>query len=112
MKRSLMVFIGIFVSGASLGADQITSETTISKIYTYTQYGGGDALVIVANPATNCADGFWLAPADAGSKSTLSSLIAAYHARSKVRIVASDTSLWPGSSTGTFCRILSAIVQI
>jgi hypothetical protein len=110
MKYALTIVLGILLAGASSAAQQNTIETTITKIYTYTQIGGGDVLVLVANPATNCADGFWLSPLDDGFKSTLSSLLAAHRAGSKVQIYGLDTQLWPGSS-GAFCRLTLAIAQ-
>ncbi len=110
MKKILVLVASALFATASNGTDQTTIQTTITKVYTYTQFGGGDVLVVVENPATNCADGFWLSPADAGFKSTLSSLLVAQQAHSKVQITAIDTQLWPGSSSGAFCKIKAAVV--
>jgi hypothetical protein len=111
MKYVLPIIMGISLAGISSAAQRNTVETTITKIYTYTQTGGGDVLVVVAHPATDCADGFWLNPTDAGFKSTLSSLLAAHHAGSTVQIFGLDTELWPASSSGAFCKITTVVVH-
>src|SRR5688572_29024779 len=42
------------------------TQATIVKLYSYTQFGGGDIMVEVSTPATGCAKGFWISAADPG----------------------------------------------
>jgi hypothetical protein len=81
--------------------------STITKLYSYTQLGGGDIIVAVADPPTGCPQGFWLSPDDDGFKTTYGVLLSAFHTEATVRISGEDTLLWSGSA-GAFCRMTFA----
>lgn len=83
---------------------------TITRLYSYTQFGGGDVVVEFSNVPTQCAQGFWLSASDGGAKNSYALLLSAYHTQAAVRIVAEDTQMWPGSST-SICRILAAALD-
>lgn len=98
------LMMAALVIGTAGAMERSTPETVITTVTTYPQFGGGDVAIVVANPATNCPNGFWLSPSDPGFKSVLASILAAHHSRSRVRVYGDDAQLWSGSS-GAYCRI-------
>jgi len=108
MKHAWLVLIAALFSTGTFATEQGTT-TTIQKIYSYTQFGGGDVQVLVTLGATNCG-GFWLKPSDPGFKAALSMLLSAYLAKSQVMIYGLDNDLWPGSPSGTFCHITTVVL--
>ncbi|MBL8271999.1 hypothetical protein [Steroidobacter sp.] len=51
----------------------------IVKVYSYTQFGGGDIMVEVSTPAAGCTKGFWISATDPGFKVTHVLVLSAYH---------------------------------
>lgn len=88
----------------SVQATPRETVSTITKLYTYTQFGSGDIIVHLASPAAVCTKGFWLSPNDPGFKTAYALLLSAYHAQTPIRISGEDTLIWPGS-TDVYCRI-------
>jgi hypothetical protein len=88
-------------------ATQREAITTIAAMYTYTQYGGGDVQILVANPVTGCSGGFWLKATDSGFKTTYALLLSAYHAGNQLRIGGEDADIWTGSGA-PHCRMTYA----
>jgi hypothetical protein len=83
------------------------TQATIVKLYSYTQFGGGDIMVEVSTPATGCTKGFWVSAADPGYKATYALLLSAYHTQETLRIGGEDTQLWTGSNQ-VYCRMTFA----
>jgi hypothetical protein len=104
MKASNVCVLLIAFCFTTSHAAQQNAITTVVNIYAYTQFGGGDVQVMVANPPAGCSDGFWLKASDEGFKTSFSVLLSAYHTGSRIRIGGIDTELWSGSS-GVYCRI-------
>ncbi len=100
----MLAITSVFSASA---AEQDANGITITKIYSYTQFGGGDIQIYVSSPATNCAAGFWLSPHDPGFNSTLNFLLSAFHAKSTLNMIGEDTKLWTGSGT-PYCRLIAA----
>lgn len=87
-------------------ATQKETISTISRLYTYTQFGSGDIVVQLADAAPGCT-GFWLSPADDGFKSVYALLLAAYHSGSTIRIAGDDAQIWTGSGD-SYCKMTFA----
>jgi hypothetical protein len=106
---------GLLVAGAGVAtlaplntySAQQEMVGTITRLYAYTQVTNvlGDVVVEFSNPPAQCAQGFWIRGADAGSKNAYALLLSAYHTQAAVRIVGEDTQMWPGSQTA-ICRVL------
>jgi hypothetical protein len=77
---------------------------TVTKLYSYTQFGGGDIMIEVSNPVAGCDRGYWLSPQDLGFKTTYALLLSMYHTQEQVRVGGDDTQLWTGSQH-VYCRI-------
>ena len=77
---------------------------TVTKLYSYAQYGGGDIMVEVSNPVAGCDRGYWLSPQDPGFKTTYALLLSMYHTQEQVRVGGDDTQLWTGSQH-IYCRV-------
>ena len=99
----LLVLLDGVVTSAS-AAVLLSSPVTISTLYTYPQFGGGDVVVQVSQPLAGCESGFWLSASDPGFKSVYAQLLLARAARTVLSIWAYSDQIWTGSS-GNTCRI-------
>lgn len=108
--QSVRMF-SVLAAAALLPAVTVAAEretiSTITRIYTYTQFGDGDVMVEVATPAPGCGKGFWLSPNDPGFKVTYALLLSMYHTQSTARVGGEDTQLWSGSGS-VYCRMTFA----
>lgn len=76
----------------------------ITGIYTYTDYGTGDVVISVENPPSACQHGFWIRMTDVGAKTAYAQVLAAYLAKTPMRMGGYDDQMWAGS-TGKYCRL-------
>ncbi|ARC91955.1 hypothetical protein B6A42_07415 [Vibrio coralliilyticus] len=103
----LFLILSVLFSSYLYASDYVGSElTSISSVTSYNQYGLGDVIFQIKNPISQCPDGYWITKADPGFQANLSMLIAAFQAKSKVRIYGLPSQKWAGSS-GTFCKLYS-----
>ncbi len=103
MKLKLFALATIF-SAHHVMAATITSSTTISYMASYTSNEW--VIFKVANPITECIDGYWLAKSDVGFQSNFSMVLAAYAAKTPVTVDAYIDKPWPGSAA-KFCKLNS-----
>jgi hypothetical protein len=80
------------------------TNVTITSLYTYPQYGGGDVVIQISQPVAGCGGGFWLSGSDPGMKTVYAQLLAARLTRATLAIWAFNDQIWTGSGTPT-CRI-------
>lgn len=94
--------LGLIVSTPLFAADPSivqSAASPISAVLTYTSAGGGDVLFkLQTNSITNCPYGFWIRPTDAGARSALAQVLAAYHAGKPVSVYADTATVWSGST--------------
>lgn len=83
---------------------QNTGHTRVARITVYPEYGNGDVVFTVENPAPGCGDGFWLSPVSPGFKQTLTILLMLKSSGAKFETLGSPDRLWPGSS-GKYCAV-------
>jgi hypothetical protein len=102
--RIAWIFSSVLVSLAAHAATTDNPVGLVTGVYTYTDYGTGDVVVTVENPPAPCQHGFWIRMTDAGAKTTFAQVLAAYHAKTPLRIGGYDDQMWPGS-TGKYCRM-------
>ena len=104
IKSSLV--LALFLC-SSIASAQVVS-TGVTKIYnisSYAEFGSGDMIVYVDAPHANCSSGFWLSPDDPGFYSNLSLVLSGFQNQTNVKLLGNDDQIWPGSPTGTFCRL-------
>ncbi len=106
MKKIILLITLLFAANLAEAAQEASSVTTISRFISYNQYGGGDVVFRVANPTDGCY-GYWITKEDAGFNANLSAIVAAYHAKTKVRLYGITDQKWSGS--GNFWCKLYAI---
>ena len=94
----------LIVAAPAAMATVQSAPVTITRYVTFSDFGGGDVVIVPSSATAGCADGFWLRPADPGFKSLYATLMMAYATRSTVTIAGYTDSVWTGSS-GTFCRV-------
>jgi hypothetical protein len=76
----------------------------LTQLITFTDYGTGDVVIIVAAPLATCQQGFWLRMTDAGVKAAYAQLLAAWHGGQPLTVYGWDDQLWSGSA-GRYCRL-------
>jgi hypothetical protein len=81
-----------------------TTPVTITGVYSYSDFGGGDVVFTIATTIVGCEAGFWLRPTDPGFQRNLAMAMSAQLAGKSVRIGAYNDSLWPGSGA-KYCRL-------
>lgn len=108
--NQLLVLSLLAASNVAL-AEVSAGPANVTKYYAYNDYGSGDIIFFV-NATTmppGCANGFWLPPSAAGFKVIIAALQVAYVTQLPVVVNADPTALWPGSTTGQFCRVTSLV---
>ena len=107
MKKMKYVYIAVMllfvICTNAVGAE--VYNTTITNMITYTKFGGGDVIVKVATSHPNgCEGGFWLDKDAPGFQATLTFLLSAFHANSKISISVIPSEIWDGSGA-KYCKI-------
>ncbi len=90
-------------------ASESSSEGMIEEIISYSNYGTlgnddtkGDVWVSLAtNNGASCSYGYFIHKAQGGYQSNLSMLLAAYHAKTPIKIRGNTGVLWSGSNSET-----------
>src|SRR4051812_13564388 len=103
MKLKFIVLVVIFLVNNVIAAT-ITSSTTISYVASYSSNEW--VIFKVANPITECSDGYWIAKSDVGFQTNVSMILAAYASKSSVAVDAYIDKPWPGSGA-KFCKLNS-----
>lgn len=103
MKKIVLLFVLFFGASLAEAAQEASSVTTISRFISYNQYGGGDVVFRIANPTSSCF-GYWINKEDVGFNANLSLILAAYQAKTKVKLNGYTDQKWPGSSN-FWCKL-------
>ena len=101
--RAGIIAIG-FAVPAIASATQTISAAAVSNFST--SMGLGDVTVTMSLPVTGC-DALWLRKADEGFGSAYAAIMLAKANGMTATVVVDETSWWPGSPSGHFCRILA-----
>jgi len=109
MKKILFSAL-LLASAMSHAAIVSTAVTKVIRIYSFNQYGGGDAVFLTENPVAGCENGFWMSKSDAGFNANLAAILSAYHAKSPVVVYGLTEQIW-GGSTGKYCKLYNIELQ-
>ncbi|TQF67728.1 hypothetical protein [Pseudoalteromonas luteoviolacea] len=103
MKK--LIFCALGLISLNLSALEQSAYTTIKAMQVYPDYGGGDFTLRLETPAAKCK-GYWISKNSPAYDVTVSLLLAAYHAGTKVSVFGhdEDTARWAGTTTH-FCKI-------
>jgi len=102
LKKIILLIVLLFGT-SQIEAAESSQVTTISKLISYNQYGGGDVIFRIANPTNSCF-GYWISKSDLGFNANLSTILAAYQAKTKVKIHGHTGQKWPGSNN-FWCKL-------
>jgi hypothetical protein len=85
------------------GTIYTTTSSTVTQVQVYSSYGGGDVIFFLASNslATSCPYGFWIRATDAGAKSVVSQVLAAYTAGTPVAVSADTSTTWSGAGSAS-----------
>lgn len=106
MLKQILKIMPIFFVAISVNAETIstTEKTKITRVSSYSEWGRGDVVIKVENPAPGCNDGFWLGGNDAGTKNILAIILSAKATGTKVSINGDKDRMWNGTS-GYVCHL-------
>ncbi|NOU52139.1 hypothetical protein HG263_16540 [Pseudoalteromonas sp. JBTF-M23] len=100
----LIGFVAIFTSAFAFANNIASSSTEIVALASYNQYGGGDVIFKLKDPIEQCT-GYFLSKSDDGFNANVSMIIAAYQAKTKVKVWGIPEQKWAGSSSGYYCKL-------
>ena len=103
--KYLFLLSSILLSQIVFGTETSPSSS-IQKLISYSEYGGGDVVVVLEENGTTCTNGYFLKKTDSGFDANLAMLLSAYHAKSPLRLDAHTSDKWDGS-TGYYCHVYS-----
>jgi hypothetical protein len=79
-------------------------QQKLTFLLSYNTEGDGDVIFRVSDPAENCDNGCWLTKSDPGFGANLSMLLAAYQAKTTVKIHGDPAIRWPLSNV-KYCKL-------
>ncbi|MCE9687159.1 hypothetical protein LZP73_13250 [Shewanella sp. AS16] len=101
--RVLGMLVLLLLPFMAQSAMEQTAVTNVVRLISYNQFGSGDVVFTVKNLGSNCI-GYWINRDDAGFEANLSMLLAAYHAKTRVKVAGLDDQKWSGSNS-LFCKL-------
>ena len=113
LRASVLVAAIMFVAQSASWATVVGGTVgTISAVWSYTDFGTGDVVIIVANPLATCQQGFWLRMTDVGAKQTYAMILTYQAMGLSLNAYGYVDQLWSGTS-GRYCRLqaLSNVAQ-
>jgi hypothetical protein len=103
---SSIVCAALTLMAAQSHAAQVSSNATIVRMVSYSNFGGGDVVVFVSSTPATCSAGYWVSPSQPGYKTIVAHLMSAKATGETLIFWGDDAQRWPGSS-GDYCRIES-----
>jgi hypothetical protein len=107
--RTSFIAATILTSTMVSSAALFTAPTTVTNIWTYTDFGDGDVSFQITGSSGSCY-GFWIKATDKGAKTAYATLLAAKAEQAEVAIYADDADLWSGSGS-PYCRVRAIVRQ-
>jgi hypothetical protein len=106
MKKIIFIWLLMCPITTVLASIQASPRSSIKKIISYTERGGGDVLVQLTKNGSHCSSGYWLSKSDPGFRANYAMLIAAFQSNmNSVIIEGHSYQLWSGSAAGIYCHI-------
>ncbi|MBU2714164.1 hypothetical protein [Zooshikella harenae] len=98
----------IFTLSSSVFSDELTTSpyTQIESVDAFTDFGDGDIIFNLVAKVNGCERGYWMSKNSPGYNTTLSMIIAAYQAKTRVLVRGYSQRRWDGSA-GPFCQLYS-----
>jgi hypothetical protein len=82
-----------------------TVSVTITQTYAYGSYGGGDFVFSTSVGASGCENGWYIKATDPGYKAVVAAVLTAQAGGNFVLVYGDNADIWPGSSSGHYCRV-------
>lgn len=102
--KKVLALLFVLSCSSSYAATVSSPVTKVNYLSSYNQYGGGDVVFSVENPAGGCENGFYLSKSDPGFSQNLAMILSAYQAKNPVTVYGLSDQIWPGSA-GKFCKL-------
>ncbi|MGI0119880.1 hypothetical protein [Zooshikella sp. RANM57] len=103
----LLSCLFILFSAFALSDELTTSPyTQIESVDAFTDFGDGDIIFDLVAKVNGCERGYWMNKNHPGYNTTMSMIIAAYQAKTRVLVRGYSQRRWTGSA-GPFCQLYS-----
>ena len=91
------------LASAIANAAVVVSTGTVSQLFTYQDFGGGDVVFRLSTQPSGCY-GFWLAPSQPGFKTTVAFIMKAQTTGESIQVGGDNAQIWNGSAS-PFCKV-------
>lgn len=103
--RSMIGFCAFVLIVASIAhAARRESSGTVTQVYSYGDFGGGDFTFRLSSQAQECQHGYWISKSQPGYAVNVAMILQAKATGESIVAGGHDTQLWNGS-TGLFCKL-------
>jgi hypothetical protein len=107
LKRSTALGLtAALVMSALACAKEPSSKGVISRLITYTNFGNGDVFISLPTNGAICTYGYYMNKDSLGYQASLSMLLAAYQAKTPVKLTGNESNRWTGSGNPV-CELYS-----
>ncbi|RDH43413.1 hypothetical protein [Zooshikella ganghwensis] len=109
MKLFYQFFLCLmFTLSSSVFSNELTTSayTQIESVDAFADFGDGDIIFNLVAKVNGCERGYWISKNHPGYNTTVSMIIAAYQAKSRVLVRGYAQRRWKGSA-GPFCQLYS-----
>ncbi|WP_020411112.1 hypothetical protein [Microbulbifer variabilis] len=103
MRKVLILLLGMLTFSAHAVESEMSPTSIIKIVHSYP--ADGEVVFTLENPTSICK-GYWLKSDSPGQATTMSMILAAYHAKTNVKVwgYTEDGNQWPGS-TSKYCKL-------
>lgn len=82
-----------------------TVSVTVTQSFAYASYGGGDFVFSTSSGASGCGNGWYIKATDPGYKAVVAAVLTAQVGGNFVLVYGDNADIWPGSTSGQYCRV-------
>jgi hypothetical protein len=100
-----LVFGICFLQRATAAIVTPTVSVTVTQSFAYSSFGGGDFIFSTSVGASGCENGWYIKATDPGYKAVVAAVLTAQAGGNFVIVYGENADIWPGSSTGHYCRV-------
>lgn len=107
LVRGMLTLCAVLLASAPASAAVVSpgQPVLITQAYAYSSFGGGDFVFSTSIAAAGCANGWYVKTTDPGYNAVVASVLTAQAVGLQVIVYGDNSDIWPGSSTGQYCRV-------
>lgn len=107
MLSAVLAACAVLLASAPASAVVVTpgQPVLITQVYAYASFGGGDFVFSTSIAASGCANGWYVKATDPGYNAIVASVLTSQAVGLQVIVYGDNSDIWPGSTTGQYCRV-------